>query len=126
VGTAERIVSSWYIFWQCLSVLLKETRKNFGLVGVSVEIRVVTSINTSVLTHSVIKSWGFKDILALRQPYAFSSEWNSSAGLCSQDEVKRRNLVHRAKYASGTRQYSGPLTYELNSFQRAGRNSSWS
>jgi hypothetical protein len=47
-------------FWHCLSVLLKETRKKLGIVGVSVEIRVGSPSNTALLTHSVINSWGFK------------------------------------------------------------------
>jgi len=47
-------------FWNCLSVLLKETRKKLGIVGISVEIRVRTSSNAAVLTHSVSNSWGFK------------------------------------------------------------------
>jgi len=47
-------------FWYRVSVLLKETRKKLGIVGVSVEIRVGTSSNTAALTHSVINSWGLK------------------------------------------------------------------
>lgn len=47
-------------FWHCLGVLLKETRKKLGIVGVSVEIRVGISSSTAVLTQSVINSRGLK------------------------------------------------------------------
>jgi hypothetical protein len=49
-------------FWNCFSVLFKETRgeKKPGIVGISAEIRVGTSSNTAVLTHSVSNSWVFK------------------------------------------------------------------
>jgi hypothetical protein len=55
----------------------------------------------------------------------YSGRWPQQYVMYSTDFSPFHTLLHILSVLF-SKHYSGPLTYELNSFPRAGRNSSWS